>query len=102
MHAVVNRIRLRAPLDAAALAAAQRDLGARAVQVEGLAAIHVLRIGEGELVVLVFADDEAALERTCTEMGNTFMREHVMPHADGQPERAIAQVVLAYQRASGA
>jgi hypothetical protein len=102
MHAVVNRIRLREPLDDAALAAAQRDLDARAVQVEGLAVIHVMRIGEGELVVLVFGDDEVALERTRTEMGNTFMREHVNPHADGQPERAIAEVVLTYQRASGA
>jgi len=26
----------------------------------------------------------------------------VMPHADGQPERAIAEVVLTYQRSPGA
>jgi hypothetical protein len=101
MHAVVNRVPLREPLDEAALAAAQRDLDAQAVRVDGLAGLHVLSIGEHELVVLVFGDDEAALERTRAEMGNTFMREHVMPHADGPPERAIAEVVLTYQRAAG-
>jgi hypothetical protein len=101
MHAVVNRVRLREPLDDAALAAAQRDLDAQAAHVDGLAALHVLSIGEDELVVLVFGDDEAALERTRSEMGNPFMRKHVMPHADGPPERAIAEVVLTCQRASG-
>jgi hypothetical protein len=100
MHAVLSRIRLREPLSDAALAAAQRDLDAQAVQVEGLAAIHALRTDGGHLVVLVFGDDEAALERTRVQMGNTFMREHVMPHADGQPERTIAEVVLTYERAS--
>jgi len=102
MHAVVNRIRLREPLDDAALDAAQRDLIATAAHVEGLAAVHVLRTGEGDLVVLVFGDDEAALERTRTELGNAWMREHVVPHADGPPARTVAEVVVRYERASGA
>jgi hypothetical protein len=38
VRAVVNRIRLREPLDDAVLAAAQRDLDAQAVEVEGLSA----------------------------------------------------------------
>jgi hypothetical protein len=67
VHAVVNRIRLREPLDDVALRAAQR-----------------------------------ALERTRVQLGNTFMREHVIPHADGPPERTITKVVLSYRRASGA
>jgi hypothetical protein len=102
VHAVVNRIRLREPLDDAALLAAQRDLSARAAQVEGLAAIRVLRTADGDLIVLVFGDDEAALERIRTEIGNTWMREHVVPHADGPPERTVAEVVLTYERAPGA
>ena len=53
VHAVLNRIRMREPLDDAALAAAQNDLDAQATEVEGLAAIHVLRTEEGDLVVLV-------------------------------------------------
>jgi hypothetical protein len=98
VHAVLNRIRMREPLDNAALAAAQADLDAQATEVEGLAAIQVLRTEEGDLVVLVFGDDEAALERTREQLGNTFMRKHVIPRADGPPDRAVTEVVLSYQR----
>jgi hypothetical protein len=91
---------MREPLDDAALAAAQEDLETQAREVEGLAAIQVLRTEGGDLVVLVFGDDEAALERTREQMGNTFMREHVIPRADGPPEREVTDVVLSYQRAT--
>ena len=100
VHAVVNRIRMREPLEDAALAAAQRDLEAQAGEVEGLAGIEILRTADGDLVVLVFGDDEAALERAREQLGNTFMREHVIPHADGPPERAITEVILSYRRAA--
>jgi hypothetical protein len=99
VHAVLNRIRVRDSLDDAALAAAQRDLDVQAGQIDGLAAIKVLRTEEGDLVVVVFGDDEAALERTREQMGNAFMREHVMPHAASAPERTIGEIVLSYRRA---
>jgi hypothetical protein len=76
---------VREPLDDAALAAAQEDLDEQASAVEGLAAVQVLSTEEGDLVVLVFGDDEAALERTREQLGNSFMRKHVIPHADGPP-----------------
>jgi hypothetical protein len=90
---------MREPLDDAALAAAQADLDAEATEVEGLAAIQVLRTEDGDLVVLVFGDDEAALERTRERLGNAFMRKHVIPRAEGPPERAVTEVILSYQRA---
>jgi hypothetical protein len=98
VHAVLNRIRMSERLDDAALAAAQEDLNAAASEVEGLAAIQVLRTEEGDLIVLVFGDDEAALERTREQLGNAFMRKHVIPHAAGPPERAVTEVILSYQR----
>jgi hypothetical protein len=98
MHAVLNRIRMREPLDDATLSAAQRDLDDQAAQIEGLAALQVLQTDESDLVVLVFGDDEAALERTRQQLGNAFMREHVIPYAAGPPERAVTKVILSYQR----
>ena len=99
VHAVVNRIPMREPLDDAALAVAQRDLESQAAQIDGLAAIHVLRTDEGDLVVLVIGDDAAALERTREQLGNAFMRKHITPHAASAPERTVSEIVLSYQRA---
>ena len=89
---------MSAPLDDAELAAAQRDLHEQAAQVEGLDAIHVLRAEDGDLILLIFGDDEAALERTREQIGNSFMRRHIIPHAAGPPNRAVTEIILSYQR----
>ena len=102
MHAVVNRITLREPLDHAALGSAQQDLSAMAVRIAGLAAIHVVDAGDGGLFVIVLADDEAAIERTRTELGNGWISEHVIPLAAGPPERNVGAVVVAYERSPAA
>jgi hypothetical protein len=101
MHTVVNRIPLREPLSEAELAAAQRDLNALAPSVEGLEAIHLLRTDGGDLIVLVFGADADALERTREELGNAWMRQYVIPHAAGPPERTVAELLLGWQRARG-
>ena len=98
MHAVVSRIQLREPLGAEELLAAQRDLHALASTVEGLAAIHLLRTDDGDLIVLVLGDDAAALERTRAELGNRFMNTYVIPHAAGPPERVVAEAIVSYER----
>lgn len=101
MHAVVNRIQLREPLTAEELEAAKRDLVEVAAAVQGLSAMHVLRTEGNELIMLVFADDEMALERTRVQLGNSWMRQHVIPHAAGPPDRTIGERVITYQRPSG-
>lgn len=98
MHAVVNRIPLREPLRADELERAQRDLDAAAGGIEGLLAVHVLAVGDDELIVLVFGEDEDALDRTREQLGNAFIREHVIPHAAGPPERTVGKAVLTYRR----
>ncbi len=98
MHAVVNRIPLREPLDDAELAAAQAELQEQAAQVQGLAAIHALRTDDGDLLLVIIGDDEAALDRTRDQLGNAFMRRHVIPHAAGPPNRTVTEVILSYQR----
>lgn len=102
MHAVVNRIQLGEPLTDEDLAAARRDLATAAPAIQGLAALHILRTDDGDLLVLVLGDDEDALERTRTKLGNTWMREHVIPHAAGAPERTVAEALITYERPPGA
>ena len=98
MHAVISRIRLREPLDDATLATAQRDLDAQAATVPGLRAIHAFRGDDDELTLLILGDDEAALDRTREELGNTWMRTYVIPHAAGPPDRRVVEAVLSWER----
>lgn len=98
MQAVVNRIRLKSPIDAAVFAVARRDIPPRAAEIEGLQAFHVLRVSEDELVVLVIGDSEEALDRMRAEVGNAWMRENVVPHAAAPPERVVGEAVVSFQR----
>jgi hypothetical protein len=98
VHAVVNRIRLKTPIDPEVFAAAQRELPPRAAQIEGLRAFHLLRSGEHDLIVIVIGDHQEAIERMRTEIGNDWMRAHVIPHAAEPPERLVGEAVVSFER----
>jgi hypothetical protein len=99
MHAVVNRLRLARPIDPAVFEAAQRDLPARAAQIEGLRAFHVLRAGDDELLLLILGDTPEALERMRSEVGNDWMVENIVPHLAGGTERTVGEAVVSWDRA---
>ncbi len=98
MHAVISRIQLREPLTREQIVATQRDVDGAAGAVDGLAAIHILRTEDGDLVVLVLGEDQDALDRTRDVLGNALMRKHVIPHAAGPPERTIAEALVSWER----
>jgi len=99
VHAVINRIRLREPIDADVFAAARAELPPAAAQIEGLIAFHVFR-GEDalELGVLVVGEHPQALEAMRERIGNAWMREHVVPHAAAPPERFVGEAVVSFER----
>lgn len=98
VHAVVNRIRLREPLPARVFADAHRDLEPRVQAMDGLHSIHLIRAGDDQLVVVILAETEAALERTREEIGNEWMRANVIPYAAGPPERVTGEVAASLER----
>jgi hypothetical protein len=98
VHAVVNRIRLKSPIDPEVFAAAQRELPPRAAQIDGLRAFHLLRAADDDLIVVILADHAEALEQMRSEIGNDWMRENVVPHAAGPPERLVGEAVVSYER----
>ena len=97
MHAVVNRIRLKEPIADEAFREAETQMPARAAAVDGLRAVRLIRAGD-ELLVVILADHEAALEAFRESFGNAWMRENVIPHAAGPPERLVGEVVASYDR----
>jgi len=98
MQAVVNRISLSDPLGDQEIAAALSDLQEQAAQVPGLSAIHARRTEEGDILLVIIGDDEAALERTREQLGTPFMSRCIIPHAAGPPNRTVTEVILSYQR----
>jgi hypothetical protein len=99
MHAVINRLRLKRPIDPEVFAAARRDLVPRVARVAGIAAFHVVQVADDELVVVILGDDGAALERLRDEAGNAWMTENITPHLAAGTERQVGESVVAYTRA---
>jgi len=98
VYAVVNRIRLADPIPDEVYAEAHREVLPGADAIDGLRAMHLIRAGENELIVVILADTEAALVRTREEIGNDWMRANVIPHAAGPPERVTGEVAASFER----
>lgn len=98
MQAVVNRIALKEPLDDEVFAAAQRELPKRIEAIDGIESFHVLRTGSLELTIVIVGEDEQTLDRLRQEVGNAWMREHVVPHAARPSERVVGDILVAYTR----
>jgi hypothetical protein len=98
VHAAVNRIRLKEPVDDEVFVAAQRDLPGRIAGIDGVRAFHLVRCGNDELLVVIVGDSEGSLDRLRVEIGSDWMRENVVPRAAGPPERMAGQVVMSYER----
>ncbi|HET6816783.1 MAG TPA: hypothetical protein VFH66_06105 [Mycobacteriales bacterium] len=93
MHAVVNRLRLSEPIPPDVWSRAQAEVPPLAREVPGFKALHVIEISDDEVVLVVLADSAETLDRVATEVGNSWMRENVIPYLAGPPDRQIGKVV---------
>jgi hypothetical protein len=98
MHAVVNRIRLEDPIEDEVYAAAQRDLPDRVASIDGLRVFYLIRCGDDDLLVVILADSQEAIDQMRAEVGNDWMRANVVPHAASPPDRLVGEIVAAYER----
>ncbi|MGN6473561.1 MAG: hypothetical protein ACTHK4_07935 [Mycobacteriales bacterium] len=93
MHAVVNRLRLSAPIPTEVWSRAQLEVPPLARQVPGFKALYVIETSEHEVVLLVVGDSAETLDRVATEVGNSWMRENVIPYLAEPPDRQVGKVV---------
>ncbi len=98
MQAVVNTIALARPLEESVFEAARLEMPARIAAVEGIHAVHMIRTGETDLVLVIVGEDEAAIDRMRDAIGDEWMRANVIPNAAAPPARAVGEVVVSYQR----
>ena len=99
MHAVVNTIALKQPLEESVFEAARRELPQRVAELEGIYAVQMIRTGELELVLVIVGADQEALDRMRDAVGNEWMTANVAPNAAAPPQRAVGEVLFSFQRA---
>jgi hypothetical protein len=97
--AVVNTIALQRPLDDAVFEAARREMPGRIAALQGIHAVHMIRTGETELVLVIVGEDEAAIDGMRDAVGDEWMRENVIPIAAAPPHRVVGPVEISFQRA---
>lgn len=93
MHAVVNQLHFKAPIDIEVFVAAERDLRDAMQSIPGFAGLNIVHTTDTDAVLLIFADSAETLDRLATEVGSPWMREHVVPLLAGPPQRSVGAVV---------
>lgn len=91
MRAVVNRVELKELIPDEAFDVSALVDKARAI--EGFGSIQMIRLEEA-LVLLITGEDDAAIGRIRDGVGNDWMRENVIPHAAGPPDRHVGDLVV--------
>jgi hypothetical protein len=94
MHAVVNHPSLATPVDPGLWQRTQAEFGERLRAVHEYRGLRIVRMGGDHLIRLVFADDEASLDRIATEVGSPWVMENLGPHLAGPPQRQVGEVVV--------
>jgi hypothetical protein len=92
MRAVVSRVQLNEPVPDAEFD--MSELAGQARAIEGFVSIQIIRLDETNLVLVITGEDDAAIDRIRDEVGNAWMREHIVPRAAGPPDRQVGDVVV--------
>jgi hypothetical protein len=93
MHAVVNTLTFRDPIDPGLFPGAESLLSAMR-SIDGFAGVQIVQTTETEAVLIITADSPATLDRIATEVGSPWMVEHVVPLLAGPPDRKIGTVAV--------
>jgi hypothetical protein len=82
---MVNRIRLKEPIDDEVFAAAQRDLPDRIAGIDGIRTFRLALCANDELLVVIVGDSAESLDRIRVEIGNDWMRDNVFRLPQARP-----------------
>ena len=71
MHAVLNTLRFKAPLDPALFVRAEHQMADQMRAIEGFQGFRVVQVADDQVVLVIFADNADVLDRMATALGNT-------------------------------
>jgi len=93
MHAVVNTLRFKDPVDPALFLRAERELADQMRAFEGFQGFRVVQTADDQVVLVIFADAPEVLDRIASQLGNTWMGANVAPLLDGPTDRRIGPII---------
>ena len=93
MHAVINTLRFKQPVDPALFMRAEREMAGQMRALDGFQGFRVVQVADDQVVMVIFADAAETLDRMATELGNAWMGANVAPLLAGTPERRIGAII---------
>lgn len=92
MHAVINHLRFKDPIDPALLIRAE-ELAPQMRRIEGFRGFSIVQVADDHAVLVIMGDDGEVLDRLATEVGSPWMRENVLPLLASPPQRHLGPVI---------
>jgi len=94
MYAIVNKITLATPLDAAILSKIEKELFPRAREANpGFLDAHVVRISDSEVVLFALYATMEALDDVSKNVAGPWFAENVRPYLAGPVDRKVGEVI---------
>jgi hypothetical protein len=102
MHTIVNHLPIRADADWTALAGKMHAfLTATRKTVPKLRGGLVVKVSDGEAILIVFYEDEATMNEVSSKIAAPWFAENIRPYLAGPVSRSVGAVVAGEWESSG-
>jgi hypothetical protein len=93
VHAVINHLRVSVPPAAETVRDLQQNALKAAMAVDGIIGVHLVKVADDHLVMLIFGEHPQALQRLSAEVGSPWIERNIGPLLTRPPDRMVGEVL---------
>lgn len=93
MHVVVNKLKLARPFDEDLLRRMREEFFVGARKYPEFVDLHVVRVSDAEVILLVYFTTREALDRSTTEFAAPWFAANVRSYLAGPADRSVGEVI---------
>jgi len=93
MFAVVNKLTLGKPVDAALVTKLEQELGPRMCQSPDFIDVRLVSVSDSEAILVVLFTTREALDELSKNIAGPWFAENVMSYLSGPVQRSVGEVV---------
>ena len=94
MHAVVNHLSFKIPIEDALIQKIEQDFKPKALRLPGLQSLYVVRAAEDKAIIVIIYDSLSALEEGTRTIGSPWFEANVAPYLSAAPQRSVGEIVV--------